>query len=204
MILMAIFSTGIYAQKTIHATTEDGRKVLLKSDGTWVFQPETKGVSLSTSSVPPGADSEVTGRHGFYKIAYEKASWKLEPKPDPPSEFFFEQKEGDVYAMVIAERLEIPLETLKEVALENARSVGEDVTVMLDEKRVVNGVEILAMQFSGVIQGIPFVYYGYYWTGPEGSLQVLTFTGKNLFREYEAVMKEFLDGLTIQTRASSS
>ena len=70
------------------------------------------------------------------------------------------------------------------------------VKVTFEEQRRVNDVDVLAMQMEGTIQGIPFTYYGYYFSGPQGSVQLLTYTGSNLFAEYKPEFEDFLNGLT--------
>ena len=98
--------------------------------------------------------------------------------------------------MIVAERLAIPLLKLKEIAVSNARAAAPDAKVVFEESRRVNDVDVLAMQMEGTIQGIAFTYYGYYYSGPQGSLQVLTYTGTNLFAEYKPSFEQFLDGIT--------
>ena len=53
------------------------------------------------------------------------------------------------------------------------------------------------MQMGGTAKGIPFVFLGYYYSGKEGSIQVITFTADNLFDEYRKEFEEFLNGFEI-------
>jgi hypothetical protein len=53
------------------------------------------------------------------------------------------------------------------------------------------------MQITGTAQGIPFHYYGYYYTGKLGSVQVITYTGESLFEEYKPEFDELLNGLEL-------
>jgi hypothetical protein len=39
--------------------------------------------------------------------------------------------------------------------------------------------------------------YGYYYGGKEGAIQVICFTGQNLFGKYERDLTELLDGFVI-------
>jgi len=99
--------------------------------------------------------------------------------------------------MAIIERISMPISTLKGIALENAKKVAPDAKVAFEEERVANGVKILAMHIEGTIQGISFTYYGYYWTGKAESLQVITYTGQNLFSEFESDFTKLLNGVVI-------
>ena len=52
-------------------------------------------------------------------------------------------KEKDLYGMAIVEAFEIPLETLRNLALENGKSVAPDLKVVEEEYRIVNGNKVL-------------------------------------------------------------
>ena len=96
--------------------------------------------------------------------------------------------------MVLSERLQLSPETLKGVVLNNARQAAPDAKIDFEERRVVNGRQILCLQIAGTTQGIPFRYFGYYYAGSEGTVQVLTYTGENLFEEYKGDFEELLNG----------
>jgi len=48
------------------------------------------------------------------------------------------------------------------------------------------------------------VYYGYYYGGNEGTIQVITYTGKNLFNKYQQELTNFLNGLVVNPAKSVS
>jgi hypothetical protein len=58
----------------------------------------------------------------------------------------------------------------------------------------------MELQIRGTIQSIPFVYLGYYYSGQEGSIQLLTYTASNLFDEYRHDFQELLDGFVVASR----
>lgn len=111
------------------------------------------------------------------------------------AEYEFQLKEEDLYGMVIAEKVEIPLETLKSIALENGRSVAPDLTIVKEEYRIVNGIKVLCLQMSGTMQGIKVVYYGYYYSNANGTIQFITYTAQNLLDRYSPESEKFLNGL---------
>ena len=122
--------------------------------------------------------------------------WKKSEKPsNAVAEVEFVDNENDAYAMVIAERISIPLEALKNAAVQNMRAVDNEAAIVKEEKRVVNGKPVLAMIMNVKTQGAAFTFYSYYYTGDEGSFQVVTWTGQNLFKELQPELEEFLNGL---------
>ena len=60
--------------------------------------------------------------------------------------------------------------------------------------RQVNGTELLCLQIKGTIQGVAFIYFGYYYSSDAGTVQMITYTGQNLFEEFQSDFEEFLNG----------
>jgi hypothetical protein len=50
---------------------------------------------------------------------------------------------------------------------------------------------------ESVSHGIPFAFEGYYYGGKAGTIQILTYTGTNLVKEYDADFMEFLNGFRV-------
>ena len=57
-----------------------------------------------------------------------------------------------------------------------------------------NGTPVTCMEITGTTQGIPFHYFGYYYSGKGGSIQVITYTGESLFEQYRTDFQELLNG----------
>jgi hypothetical protein len=200
-VVLALFAlllaAPLAAQET--AVTPSGEKVILNPDGTWKYDTSRGGAkALPNEFVRPAiATAKEAINRGKSTLYYDPKKWK--PKEsDEAGRSAFVHVEGDGYAMVISERMEISLEALKNVAVVNARKVAPDVKITAEEKRRVNGKNLLALQMSGTIEGIPFAYYGYYYTGKEGTVQVIAFTTQNLLNEYRADFEDFLNGLAIE------
>jgi hypothetical protein len=200
-VLSATFSSSALAQSPTTATADDGRKVLLYPDGTWKpVQTNTAAGNSSTALTKPAdATLYVKAPAGAFGIWINPDKWKQDAVADgsDPSKITFHEIKPDGYAMVIAEGIAIPLESLKTLAMNNAKSAAPDAHIIMEEKRVVNGKEIMCLEIEGTIQGISFTYYGYYYGGPEGALQVITYTGTNLFNGFKPDFDDFLNGTQI-------
>lgn len=196
-LIWTILPRQVFAQT--RARTESGIEVILYPDGTWKYAKEPKGRPSSiTKYSKPGLANKFykTGR-GDFGVWYNESKWRPAKKLDDQERFQFQLIGEDGYAMVIAEGAEMPTTSLKELALDNARNAGQDVTLIFEEKRIVNGHEILCLKITGKIKQVPFIYYGYYYGGKEGTIQVITFTTQNLFKKYEEEFTNFLNGLVI-------
>ncbi|MDO9229757.1 MAG: hypothetical protein Q7U03_09345 [Syntrophales bacterium] len=199
LIISLFIFPGLSYSQDIRATTKDGREVLLKKDGTWKFYSGSKS-SLASKSILYKRSNKATRvfntKGDKFAVWYDPSKW-TQQKLDSSSKITFNYKDGDLYGMVLAERISMDPDALKEMAISNALEVAPNTEVTLEENRVVNGKIVLCMRLVGTIKGAQFIYYGYYYTGKEGTIQVLTYTSQNLYPEYESEMMEFLNGLTI-------
>jgi len=197
-LILTLFE-GLCFSWDIPATTEDGRKVILKKDGSWKFS-SLSNPSLADKNAayqkPEKAISVVKARGDKFLIWYNPLKWNQKKSADSDRPTLV-HKDGDIYAMILAERYAMTPEALKELALKNALNVAPDTKVTHEEQRIVNGKKVLCMRMDGTIEGIQFTYYGYYYAGKSGIVQLITYTSQNLFPEYEAEMTEFLNGLVI-------
>jgi hypothetical protein len=187
------------AQNATRARTETGKDVLLYPDGTWKYAPEASSpITSSNYNKGAAAISSYRPERGDFVIWYNPAKWRLQPSRTPDDMGHFTLIGTDGYAMIVSEGLAIPTESLKKIALENAKEAAPDARIISEEKRVVNGKEILCLVIEGTIEKVPFTYYGYYYGGKQGTIQVLTFTGQSFFATYKDEFTAFLNGLEIK------
>jgi hypothetical protein len=177
----------------VPATTANGRAVMLYENGTWKYAAAVDSAASARSAASTSKIDILNGKAALY---YDPAKWTETPS-DEPGRTMLTHVNGDGMAMIVAERLSMPLETLHKIVLDNARKASPDVRVMSERQLTVGGRSMLEMEFSGTMQGIPFTYLGRYYTGKAGSIQVLTFTGTNLFSEYEPDFREILSGFEV-------
>jgi len=203
--LFIIASVSTAYGKSIKAKTQDGRTVILHADGTWQFlkkqAPSAPGAPIDNKTgTPKRATKKVSDGRGLVELWYIPTKWTAYPKPEklsPDASFALVHKTKDAYALGIIERISMPLETLKKIALDNAKNVAPDAEVVLDEERQINGKTAAIMGINGTIDGIPFRYHSFYWTGEKGSVQVITYTSQNLFAEYHDDFDDLLNGIVL-------
>ena len=54
------------------------------------------------------------------------------------------------------------------------------------------------MEMKGTLQGIKFMYLGYYYSDDSGSTQFLAYTGSSLVGKYKSEINDFLNGFVVQ------
>ncbi len=184
----------------INAVTEKGEQVVLYDNGTWKSL-ETKPAwetRLDTLKFNKSASSSFLVKSDRVKcgvwINPKKWKFRKDENGSAASEFKFTLINEDAYAMLITEKIEIPLNRFKEAALGNAKKAAPDAHLVKEEIRKINGIIICMLQMEATIDGINFVYLGYYYSDADGSTQFLSYTSKNLFEQYKNDLEQFLNG----------
>jgi hypothetical protein len=197
VLLFALPDYG-FCQNPIKARTDTGKEVLLYPDGKWKYAEEKKDISSETKTHNKSASSTtpLKSTKGAFEIWFDEAKWSA-PKTDEGGRIHLKLKSGDAYVLIVSEEIGVPTASLKDLALENAKSVGSDFSLLAEETRMVNARELTSLKFNTTIKGILLTYYGYYYGGKEGAIQVICFTGQNLFGKYERDFTELLDGFVI-------
>lgn len=171
--------------------------------------------SIADASQPAASTPQTVALKSTGYQKSSEATSKLEVKPTPAVFYFnpnkwkqdgapqagrteFTHANGDGYGIVIAERVQLSDAALRKIALENAKEAAPDAQIVHAEKRVVNGREMTQLRMKATVEGIPVEYLGYYFTGKEGTVQVLTYTTQNLMNEYQLDFEDFLNGFVIE------
>ncbi|MBT8232239.1 MAG: hypothetical protein HKO66_14560 [Saprospiraceae bacterium] len=199
LLVFLLASNVNYAQ--INAVTEVGEEVILYEDGTWIFK---NGDPIETQEIPLNPTEFSKSDNAGFLLKSEKIDkgfyinpkkWMFKKGEDgTEAEYDLQMKDGDLYGMIISEKIQIPLLSLRQIALENGRSVAPDLKIVKEEYRMVNGMKLLYLQMNGTTQGIKFSYVGYYHSDEGGTLQFVTYTSQNLIDEYQSVCEELLNG----------
>jgi hypothetical protein len=201
-IVLFLATYSVDAQKK--AVTETGEEVLLFDNNTWKYANDTEA-QIELKSIPVNSKSFTKSNTSSFLLKSTKASmgvwidnkkWQFKKAiKNDEAEYEFQSKQGDLYAMLISEKIEIPIESLKKIAIDNAKQAAPDIQVIKEEYRTVNGNKVLLMQMQGTITGIKFVYYGYYYSNEKGTIQLISYTSQNLFKTEMPNAEEFLNGL---------
>jgi hypothetical protein len=187
----------------IHAITDTGDEVILYEDQTWKYVNDSIGllkeILLSEANFTRDKNSTFLVKSSEINVGIyiDPSKWEFSKGAEnEAADFQFRKKGDDLHALMIAEKVEIPVENLRDIAIKNARNAAPDLEVLHQEFRNVNGKKVLMMQMVGTIQGIKFIYFGYYYSNSQGSIQLLTYTARSLLEDYRNDIELFLNGFT--------
>jgi hypothetical protein len=149
----------------------------------------------------PAARSKIGLPYGNFALWINPQEWAQ--SENRGGNILFRQTHGDGYAMVITEPGMVPdgLTGLKKVIETNAKKNTPDMQITALEPRKVNGREVLVLSMEGTVSGMPLRYLTNSYSGPSGTIQVLTYTGKDLFEKSRPLFTELLEGLEINETA---
>jgi len=181
---------------------ETGKEVNLFQDGTWKYVMDEPLEIVKTDTLVANRSNESDKLVKSSKINYgvwmNRKKWSVERSKDGnEQEFTFRMLGQDAYGMIVGERIEIPMDNLVDLAIQNAEKAAPDTKIIRNESRRVNGNLVRFVQLEGTSNGIKFVYLNYYYSGKKGSIQFMTYTAKNLLKEYRNEMETLLNGFVI-------
>ncbi|MFN6089498.1 MAG: hypothetical protein ACK47E_12195 [Cyclobacteriaceae bacterium] len=202
--LLFFLSISFIARSQTKAVTESGDEVLLFQDGHWEYTNKSADENRPEISVNPNKFSKSEVNTFLLKSGKVNVGVWLDPKKwsfkkaenNEDAEFEFQLKNEDMYGMLISEKLEIPIETLMNLAISNAKKIAPDIHVTSAEYRMVNSLRVLCMQMNGTYQGIKISYFGYYFSSTNGTVQFITYSSQNLFKGYLGQAELLLNGFS--------
>jgi hypothetical protein len=206
---LTLFSLAVKAQTK--ALTENGREVILFDNGTWKYSEEGGIKSAAGDSIPvnttkftrPGSATFLVKSNVLNVGVYiNPGKWTFSPHKDNETnpEYRFTMKSQEGYAIMVSEKTEINLEMMRQIALLNAQKAAWDAKETFAEYRTVNGKKILCLKFEGTIKGIKFIYFGYYFSNANGTVQLISFTSQQFFDGVQKDLESLLNGLVEVTK----
>jgi len=162
---------------------------------------EWSQLGQNAKSVPPWRDAS-SSVPGLLKInrnislRYDPDLWS-QTASDDDGHLALAHSSGDAHVLVIAERIAVPRGSVEDVALENAQSVDPNAKIVSRPQRRINGVDVRFLKIEAEVNGVPMVYWGCFYSGEYGTVQIVTYTAKALLPEYEKEFMDFLNGFMV-------
>jgi hypothetical protein len=202
ILLVGLVLASIASKAQLTAVTETGNLVILYDNGTWTYMHKD---SINSNEVPVNSASISINPNSLFLLKstrinmgsyVDTTKWTIKRLDDgEAAEFEINNMESGLYGMLITEKLNLPLESLANIAMDNAKTAAPDVQVIDKQYRTVNGLKVLMMHMTGTIQGIKFSYYGYYYASPAGATQFLVYSSEEIVKQHIPDIEELLNGL---------
>jgi Putative bacterial sensory transduction regulator len=154
----------------------------------------TKSATPSTDAAAP-----VPGRLQINRnisLKYDPERWK-QTAPDRDGQLALEHSSGDGHAVIIAERISLPRGSVEDVALSNAQAADPKAKITFRAQRRINGVDVRFLKIEAEVDEVPMAYWGCFYGGEFGTVQVVAYTARPLVPEYNKDFMDLLNGLTV-------
>ncbi len=210
LLFLIIFFSFIISLKIFndeYAITDSGKKVLLHDNGTWEYyvekkieiKEEIKEIEEIEITKSENVKADIRGNRKTYTIWYDNNKWtnsKLKSNSNN-IEYEFFNMDKSIYASMISEKTKIPVDTLKELVLFNAKKEGVNVQLLESNYRNVNNSKLLFMKYSVILDGFSHIFCGYIFSNDKGSYQFFTKIRAEFFSEKKTDIEELINGLVI-------
>jgi hypothetical protein len=211
IILFVLFyiSVAVNLKAQIKALTENGREVLLSENGTWKYANDSatdSSANIRELSINPHPFTKSAGASFLVKsnnlnigVFINTSKWTFTAHKDnePDIEYHFGLKTNDGFGIMITEKTEIDLDNMRQIALANAQKAAVDAKVVSAEYRMVNNIKVLCLEIKGTIKSIRFVYFGYYFSNENGTVQLLCYSTQKLFEQLHGEFENLLNGMVV-------
>jgi len=134
---------------------------------------------------------------GPFRLRYDASRWYRDPVDTEPGIFTLLRVDQRAEAQLIVEPHPLESGDIETFVLDAAREGAESVSVKKRGRRLRGGIELTELEFEARVENKNYHNHGYFYSGPEGTVQL---RGWAVARDYPAVegdIAELLDGLTM-------
>lgn len=145
-------------------------------------------------TVAAGRGATLSLVRGAFELAYDPGKWK--PRPGREANVTeLVHVSGEAYMKVVGERNEIDADHLARAALSSARDTSDDVKIVSEAWRTVNGLRTLVLRLDATMNGARFSFYNQMYSDSNGTVQLAGWTGARKFDAYRRDFLEIFSGL---------
>jgi hypothetical protein len=134
---------------------------------------------------------------GHLKLRYDATRWYRDPSDEDPGVFNLLRPDQRAEAQFICEEHPIPDADIEKAVLDTAREGAENVSVKRRGRKLRGAASVVELEFSATVENVTYVNHGYFYSGPEGAVQLRGWARDQDYRGVAGDISELLDGLTI-------
>jgi hypothetical protein len=134
---------------------------------------------------------------GNFKLRYDATRWYRDPSDAEPGIFNLLRTDQLAEAQFIAEAHPIEGGDIEKAVLDTVREGAESVTVRKRGRKLRGAAEVTELEFAARVERTTYVNHGYFYSGPEGSVQLRGWSAEADSRDVAGDINELLDGLTV-------
>lgn len=134
---------------------------------------------------------------GRFRLRYDASRWYRDPADAEPGVFNLLRLDERAEAQFIAEPRPLESGDIETAVLDTAREGAENVTVKKRGKKLRGPIEVTELEFEARVEKTTYRNHGYFYSGPEGTVQLRAWAVAPEYSAAEGDISELLDGLTV-------
>ncbi len=134
---------------------------------------------------------------GRFRLRYDATRWYRDPADQETGVFNFLRADQKAEAQFIAEDHPLADGDIEQAVLKTARDGAESIVVRRRGEKLRGAVPVVELEFAARVEGTTYLNHGYFYSGPEGVVQLRTWAKESEYPEVAGDMTELLDGLTV-------
>ncbi len=138
---------------------------------------------------------------GRFRLRYDATRWYRDPADQEAGIFSLLRVDQRAEAQFIAEPNPVEGGDIERAVLETAREGAESVTVGRKGRKLRGTIELTELEFAARVDRVVYRNHGYFYSGPEGTVQLRGWATDKEYPGMEADITELLDGLSVATPA---
>ncbi len=138
--------------------------------------------------------------NGSFVVHYNRSDWIERPEiaeNNVDIDLVFQHSSSEAFVAVSANRMQISVENLPDLAIDDIRSVFPDAEMTKRGFRTVNGLETVYWEHTLTTSGIQLSYFSHAYSDSSGNLRIIGWTTPNLIEVHRSTIESFVAGLEV-------
>ena len=134
---------------------------------------------------------------GRFRLRYDATRWYRDPADQEPGVISLLRPDQQAEAQFIVEEHPVEGGDIVRAVLDTAREGADAVNVRQHRRKLRGPVDLAELEFTARVERVTYVNHGYFYSGPEGSVQLRGWATEKDYPGVEGDITELLEGLTV-------
>lgn len=163
--------------------------------------PKTGRSKVEEFRKAPAATKAISADFGDATLWLNPAMWTEYSKE--PGAIRFNHVNKHVLGWLLSDKTPgIRTSAIKDMALRNSQRLDPNARISREERRIVNGREVLYLEIVLTQNSVPIRFAGYYHGGVKSNVQTVAYCMAAEFEQYRKEVDEFINGIEIREDSS--
>ncbi len=134
---------------------------------------------------------------GRFRVHYDASRWYRDPADQESGVYNLLRVDQQAEAQFISEPRPLEKGDIETAVLDTAKEGAESVKVLKRSRKLRGAIEVTELEFEARVENATYHNHGYFYSGPEGTVQLRSWAVTSDYPGVEGDIAELLDGLTV-------